>query len=230
MGRLFQGSRRNDQVPASGRFQVRAFLHSTLIGQMKRFLLCVVMGVLFAGFGLAQNFNASLGGTVTDASGAVIPNATVTATGIETGVATKTTTNTSGAYEFPSLQQGNYRVSAQVAGFKEFVYQRVVLDLSAQVRINFTLTVGVATTTMEVTAAAESPLLAASSVVGGVIQGQQILDLPLIDRSANNLAISQAGFAGGIGTGVNVAGGATQSLLTTVNGINVTNTDRKSVV
>ncbi len=57
-------------------------------------------------------------------SGAVIPNAVVTATGIETGVVTKTTTNTSGVYEFPSLQQGNYRVSAQVAGFKEFVYQR----------------------------------------------------------------------------------------------------------
>jgi hypothetical protein len=154
----------------------------------------------------------------------VVPNATVTATGIETGVATKTTTNTSGAYEFPSLQEGNYRVSAEIAGFKEFVYQRVTLDVGAQVRLNFTLTVAGGTTTMEVNAAGESPLLAASSVVGGVIQGQQILDLPLIDRSANNLAISQAGFAGGIGTGVNVAGGATQSLLTTVNGINVTNT------
>ena len=120
---------------------MRAFPQSTLIGQMKRFLLCVVMGVLFAGSGLAQNINARLGGTVTDPSGAVVPNATVTATGIETGVATKTTTNTSGAYEFPSLQQGNYRVSAQVAGFKEFVYQRVTLDVGAQVRLNFTLTV-----------------------------------------------------------------------------------------
>jgi hypothetical protein len=131
---------------------------------------------------------------------------------------------TSGAYQFPSLQAGNYRVSAAMDGFREFVYQRVVLNVSAQVRLDFTLNVSGGATTVEVTAAGQSPLLTASSVVGGVVQGQQILDLPLIDRGANNLAISQAGFAGGVGTGVNVAGGATQSLVTTVNGINVTNT------
>src|ERR1039457_6657271 len=143
---------------------------------------------MFPGFGLAQTINASLGGTVTDVSGAVIPNATVTATGIETGVANKAITNTSGAYAFPSLQQGNYRVSAEMTGFKTVVFDPVVLDVSAQVRLNFTLTVAGGSTTVEVTASAQSPLLATSSVVGGVVQGQQILDLPLIDRAANNLA------------------------------------------
>ena len=118
---------------------------------MKRLLICIVAGALFAGLGLTQTFNSSLGGTVTDTTGAVIPNAAVTATGIETGVATKTTTNTSGVYEFPSLQQGNYRVSAEMAGFKEFVYQHVTLDVGAQVRLNFTLDVGAATSTVEVT-------------------------------------------------------------------------------
>ena len=57
-----------------------------------------------------------------------------------------------------------------------------------------------------------------------MIRGQQILDLPLIDRNAANLAMTQAGFAGGLGEGVNVAGGSTQSLVTTLNGINVSNT------
>ena len=112
---------------------------------MKRVVFCVLTGCWFAGFALSQTFNASLGGTVEDSSGAVIPNAVVTATGIETGVANKTTTNSSGAYEFPSLQQGNYRVSAEMGGFKEFIYQRVTLDVGAQVRLNFTLQVGAAT-------------------------------------------------------------------------------------
>src|ERR1700682_843373 len=102
---------------------------------MKKFAMCILMGALFSGYALAQTVNASLGGTVTDASGAVLPSATVTVTGIDTGVATKTTTNESGAYQFPSLQAGNYRVSAQLAGFQESVHERVTLDVSAQVRL-----------------------------------------------------------------------------------------------
>ena len=190
---------------------------------MKRVVFCTLMGVLFAGFGLSQTFNASLGGTVADSSGAMVAKAVVTATGIETGVVTKTTTNTSGAYEFPSLQEGNYRVSAELAGFKEFVYQRVVLDVGAQVRLNFTLSVGATTTTVEVAAAAESPLLTTSAVVGGIVTGDSILHLPLIDQNAANLALTQAQFAGGIGSGVSVAGGSTMTLGVTVNGISVSN-------
>jgi hypothetical protein len=190
---------------------------------MKKFAIYILMGAFFSGYALAQTFNASLGGTVTDSSGAVVPKATITATGIETGVVTKTTTNTSGDYGFPSLQEGNYRLSAEVTGFKEFVYQRVTLDVGAQVRLNFTLEVGSATTITTVTAAAESPLLTTSAVVGGVITGDEILHLPLIDQNAANLALTQAQFAGGIGTGVSVAGGSTMTLATTVNGISVSN-------
>jgi hypothetical protein len=190
---------------------------------MKKFSICVLMGALFTGYALAQAVNASLGGTVTDSSGAAVPKATVTATGIDTGVATKTETNNSGVYEFPSLQEGNYRVSAEMGGFKQFVYGRVTLDVGAQVRLNFALEVGAATTVTEVTAAAESPLLTTSAVVGGIVTGDSILHLPLIDQNAANLALTQAQFAGGIGTGVSVAGGSTMTLATTVNGISVSN-------
>src|SRR5262249_36292006 len=127
------------------------------------------------------------------------------------------------AYQFPSLQAGTYRVTAELPGFQNFVYERVTLDVAAQLRLNFTLSVSGVSQSVEV--AAESPLLAATSAsVGGVITGQQILDLPLIDQSATSLALTQPQFAGGIGTGVSVAGGATLSLLTTVNGISVSNT------
>ncbi len=190
---------------------------------MKNFAVRILMGALFCGYALAQTFNASLGGTVSDSSGAVVPKATVTATGIETGVVSKAVTNTSGVYEFPSLQEGNYRLSAELGGFKEFVYQHVTLDVGAQVRLNFVLEVGAATSTVSVTAAAESPLLTTSAVVGGIVTGDEILHLPLIDQNAANLALTQAQFAGGIGTGVTVAGGSTMTLATTVNGISVSN-------
>ncbi len=95
--------------------------------------------------------------------------------------------------------------------------------MGAQVRLNFTLSVGEANTTVEVASAAESPLLATSAVVGGIVTGDEILHLPLIDQNAANLALTQAQFAGGIGGGVSVAGGSTMTLGTTVNGISVSN-------
>ena len=175
---------------------------------------CLVTGlglVLLAGSGFSQSPNASLGGTVSDASGAVVPHATVIATNNGTGVATPTQSNDAGAYQFPSLQAGTYRVSAEMTGFQKVTFDPVVLDVAAQLRLNFTLAVAGSKSVVEVTAAAESPLLAASSNVGGVVQGQQILDLPLVDQNATNLAVTQAGFAGGIGSGVNVDGGATHA-------------------
>jgi len=167
--------------------------------------------LLFTGSATAQTVNASLGGTVMDASGAVIPHVTVTATGIGTGVATTATTNDTGSYAFPSLQAGDYRLSAVISGFKEFVYDKVTLDVAAQVRLNFTLPVASGTDKIEVSAVGDSPLLASSPVVGGLITGQQILDLPLIDQSATNLALTQSGLSGGIGAGVSAVGGQTQA-------------------
>ncbi len=191
---------------------------------MKTLISTMLLVLILCPVLCAQTTNASLGGTVADASGAVIPGASVSATGIDTGVVTKAITNDSGAYQFASLPPGKYRVTAEMAGFQKTTFDPVELNVSANVRLNFKLPVAGAVTTVEVSAAAESPLLTASSVVGSVIRGQQILDLPLIDRSAANLAITQAGFAGGLGEGVNVAGGSTQSLVTTLNGINVSNT------
>jgi hypothetical protein len=188
------------------------------------FAAFLVAGVFCTGYSSAQTVNASLGGTVTDASGAVVPGASVVATGIETGVASKTITNETGAFQFISLQAGNYRVTAEMTGFQKVTFDPVVLNAGANMRVNFKLPVAGASTTLEVTAAAESPLLATTAVVSGLLTGKQILDLPLIDRDATNLALTQAALAGGIGTGVNVAGGNTQSLMTTLNGINISNT------
>jgi protocatechuate 3,4-dioxygenase beta subunit len=74
------------------------------------------VGRLIRGQRLAQNVNAGLGGTVTDASGAVIPGVAVTVTGMRRELK-RAITNEAGAYQFPSLQSGKYRASA-VLGFQ----------------------------------------------------------------------------------------------------------------
>ena len=108
---------------------------------MKTFAAFLAALVMLVGYGIAQTTNASLAGTVTDASGAVVPGASVSATGIDTGVVNKTITNDSGAYQFASLQPGKYRVVAEMAGFQKVTFDPVELNVSANVRLNFKLPV-----------------------------------------------------------------------------------------
>src|SRR5437867_9315596 len=78
-----------------------------------------VVYLVFAIYGFAQvGINATLSGTVSDASGALIPGVEVTATNGGTGVAATAVTNESGTYRFPSLQPGPYEVKASLAGFQ----------------------------------------------------------------------------------------------------------------
>ena len=113
-------------------------------------LLKLAAATLFVAAPLAaQNPNASLGGTVADPSGAVLPNTAITVTGLETGVSIKAITNASGVYEFPSLQEGRYRLTAELKGFQTGVYTPVVLDLGANVRLNVTLQIAGGTATVD---------------------------------------------------------------------------------
>src|SRR5262245_37837460 len=89
-----------------------------------------------------QSANATVSGTVSDGSGALIPGVTVTATNTQTGVVTTVISNEAGAYNFASLQPGVYRVGADLPGFRTRTYTGVELGTSQQVRLNFTLEVG----------------------------------------------------------------------------------------
>src|SRR5262245_25546397 len=93
----------------------------------------------------AQTANATLGGTVTDSTGALIPGVTITATNTQTGIVTTALTNEAGAYQFASLQTGSYKVTAELSGFQSHVYEQVALGVSQQVRLNFALQVGAVT-------------------------------------------------------------------------------------
>src|SRR6266568_1341431 len=100
-------------------------------------LLCLV----FSSDVLAQSGNASVGGFVQDASQASIPGVTVTATNVQTGITTTVITNESGAYNIPSLLPGNYRLTAELAGFRTQVFNDAQLGQSAAARYNFMLQV-----------------------------------------------------------------------------------------
>src|SRR6476659_10093132 len=102
----------------------------------------MIAGLLLAMFtarAIAQSTNATLGGTVSDETKALIPGVMVTATNTGTGIVSTAISNETGAYNFPSLQTGNYKVSAELTGMQGQTYNDVVLGVAQQVRLNFTL-------------------------------------------------------------------------------------------
>ena len=168
-----------------------------------------------------QTSNASLGGTVTDASGAYMPGVTITAVNTGTGIVNTTLTNEAGAFNFPSLQTGTYTLSAELLGFQTRKYTNVTLGVSQQVRQNFTLEVGGVAQSVDVTVAADTLLATSSASVGTVLPEYKIRDLPLrlgnvLDLIATTPGAVRAGDRQG-----NFAGQRTSASSVTRDGINI---------
>src|SRR5262245_15301565 len=108
---------------------------------MYRCFAALVLCLILSTFSFAQTGNATLSGTVTDASAAFIPGVSITATNEATGVVTTALSNESGTYYFASLQPGKYKVSSELPGFQTQTYTNVELGNNAQVRLNFKLQV-----------------------------------------------------------------------------------------
>src|SRR5262249_44730356 len=100
----------------------------------------VTFTVLFlSATGLGQSINATVGGTVSDPSGALIPGVTVTATNTATGIVNTIVTNEAGAYNFAALQPGTYKATAELPGFQTQTFTDVQLGGAQQVTLNFKL-------------------------------------------------------------------------------------------
>jgi len=164
----------------------------------------------------AQSSNATLGGTVADASGALIPGVSVTATNTGTGIGTTVISNESGTYQFPPLQPGTYKVSAELSGFQPQTYNQVILGISQQVRLNFTLQVGAQAQAVEVSVAADTLLATTSASVGVVLPEYKLRDLPLAGRDVTDLVQAMPGVVG-----TNISGAPTGFSMTTRDGIPV---------
>jgi len=169
------------------------------------FLACV----LLAAGGFAQvGINATLSGTVSDASGALIPGVDVTAINTATGVTSSAITNESGTYRYPSLQPGNYDIKASLPGFQAQTI-RVILGTAAQIRQNFTLQVGGVATTVDVSIAADELLSTSTASVSSVMAAQQIIDLPLVGRNVMDLVTATMPGVQGDGQASTTFGGIT---------------------
>src|SRR5262245_41777453 len=137
--------------------------------------------------------NASLTGTVSDTSGALIPGVEVTARNVSTGISDNRLTNETGNFVFPSLQPGTYTLSAVLSGFQTASYNNVILGQGQQVRLNFTLQVGAAAQNVEVTIAADTLLATTSASVGNVIDIRDAASLPLATRNVLDTVATTAG-------------------------------------
>src|SRR5215831_14850847 len=153
----------------------------------KHSIRSLLLLVLLSAQTLAQSSNATVSGTVSDSTGALIPGVSITATNTQTGIVTTVITNESGTYNFASLQPGVYNFSAELSGFQTQTYSAFQLGLSQQVRLNFTLHIGGVAQSVEVTVAADTLLAASSSSVGGVLPEYKVRDLPTIGRDALEL-------------------------------------------
>jgi hypothetical protein len=134
---------------------------------------------------IGQVNTGNLSGLVTDSSGAVIRNASITVTSQATGYSRNAQTNTDGSYILPDLPIGDYEVSATAAGFAT-IKETANIAVGAHVRLDLQLKVGDSSQTVEVTATTTS-LSRDDASVGTVIQSETISETPLYLRNWDDL-------------------------------------------
>lgn len=155
--------------------------------KLLRILTATLLVVLTSVLAFGQAASASLAGTVTDSTGAVVPDAAVSVVSSETGVTRTTTTSSTGNYRVDSLPPGSYIVKVTKSGFAASSASSVVLAVSATTTQNFSLKPGAATETVEVTS--EAPVVDTTKTsIGMQVTPRQIEDLPLNGRNFESLA------------------------------------------
>ncbi len=195
------------------------------------FLLAVLSAVL--GTSVPAQSTASLSGTVTDATGAVVVNAKVVATNQATGVESATQTDTAGAYLFPSLPIGIYRLQVTAPGFQSAIISNLKLEVATAATQNVQLSVGQAAEKIEIMADAALVDTATTSM-SQVINDKTVQEIPLNGRHFTDLSLLTPGtvtppangflsapLRGQGSFGINTAGQREDTTNWLVNGINL---------
>ena len=146
-------------------------------------LVCVLLSTAAAN---AQYENGSILGTVHDATGAVVPGATVTVTNIATGIVSTRTTNENGDYEVPALRVGQYNVDVTKEGFAPARATDITVSVASRQRIDLTLRVGDTSTTVEVSGVALQ-VETDTSQRSQIVTQYQSAALPLVSRNYSDL-------------------------------------------
>ena len=143
----------------------------------------------------ADNLYASIRGTVTDQTGAGVPDVTVTATNIATGVSQQVTTAGDGSFNFLQLAVGDYNVTANKIGFETFTVAKIHLELNQVYVLPVQLTLGAMS--QEITVQANPVQVDTTTPqLGTVVEAPQIVSLPLIGRNWQQLQQLQPGVVG----------------------------------
>ena len=157
--------------------------HLRLIGIL---LLAATFSVSTA---FSQLVSATIVGSITDSSGAVVPNAKVQLTETNTGVDRNGLANASGNFTFPNLPPGRYRVTVEVPGFKKEIRDGVNLDVNATARVDLQLTPGGVSETVQVTAEA-AVLKTDRADITSTVDAVQIEELPNLFNGNYQLMLS----------------------------------------
>src|SRR5215467_1658216 len=171
---------------------------------------------------LAQSSSSEITGAVRDASGAVVPEAMVTATNEATGISYRQTTTEAGLYAFASVPAGTYTITAELKGFKTSRQTGNLLVVGTPLTVDMTLGIGETTETVNVAAAAAT-VQTENATIGNVVSEKAIKDLPLNGRNPLVLLVLEPGVvqrsSGAAGSGIHVNGSRDRAYNVTIDGI-----------
>lgn len=162
-------------------------MHRTSHSLAKRALgLAIAFACIFAVAAHAQSTTGSIYGAVTDSTGAVVPNSTITARDTHTGAEITATTNDSGEYVIPNVKPSDYEVTGTAAGFKTQKQIGVTVSANQNVHVVFALPTGEATESVEVTAGV-TLVDTRGSTLAETIEQDRVQNLPTINRNTYDL-------------------------------------------
>jgi hypothetical protein len=172
---------------------------------IRRLVVFILLLSAFAGH--AQVVGGTISGTVSDPSGAVIPNAVVIVRNQDTGTQRTLTTNTTGSYSAPSIPVGTYKVTVIVPGFEPYDRERISLNVGQSLFLPITLNIGHADIQDFVIDQPLSGVNTSTEQTSGLVDSRQVKELPLNGRSYDQLITLNPGTvnytgqrSGGVGT------------------------------
>src|SRR4051795_10395768 len=165
---------------------------------MLKYVLSAVLSLSLTApaFAQSQGANGAIEGIVSDSSGGVLPGVTVTVINIDTGAERSVITNEKGLYRAPLLPLGQYRVVAELQGFKKFEQKDIQLSVGQTAVVNATLAVGTVSETITVSSTDIPSVDFARIDIGHRMSDLEVHNLPLVARNPYNFALVQPGVTG----------------------------------
>ncbi|HKT48316.1 MAG TPA: carboxypeptidase regulatory-like domain-containing protein [Candidatus Acidoferrales bacterium] len=166
--------------------------------RLASFVVCCLCVLAFYGAAAtsAQTFRGTILGTVTDSSGLAVASATVTIKNTGTGLTRTVATSEDGAFSVPELPIGTYTVTVEMAGFRKASLSGIVLEVSADRRVDISLTPGDVAQTVEVLGDTLPQVESTNNTLGGIVESKVVTSLPVNGRDYQKLIFLVPGVAG----------------------------------